>query len=531
MGMDRPIAATSENADIVDRTVTASPDVRYCELLQTNAAAAASVASAVLGSFGPRGLNTALADGDGDFAVTSDAAAIVEKLDTKHPVSHLVAGAARTQGAQVGDGAATAVIIASALINEAVAQACVGVPMVHLLAGIRLATPVVLDFLKQTARASAYCDDPMLYQAARTAARGDKQIAALIIEAVRAISPERLTEDETFSLSKRVMARQGATTRLAPGLILGTQTPGERAPVSVPKPWLLLIDGDLAPERIPDEGLGTETGFQRHLQLQEDFAEDVRKLATVGANCVFVTGDIAPSARVLLEEARIFCVESVPASDLAELAAYTGGVPVSRAGLRRSIGELRNHLGTANTVARDPRLQAVYVEGGSGRPMVTILVGAATPEVLAEKSGIARKAAATVQAALRGGVLPGGGAAELAAVKYVRRVRQAAPDKYVHGVDCVIEALKAPMVSIVQTCGFSARQVEEALRADAQGRAEGWGISAETGRVTYMYDLEVVDAAPVKIGAFVTAVEVADAVLRISAIIDSDADTRAGALD
>ncbi len=42
--------------------------------------------------------------------------------------------------------------------------------------------------------------------------------------------------------------------------------------------------------------------------------------------------------------------------------------------------------------------------------MATILVGAATEEVVGERERIAKDAAASVQAAVKGGYVPGGGA-------------------------------------------------------------------------------------------------------------------------
>ena len=55
-----------------------------------------------------------------------------------------------------------------------------------------------------------------------------------------------------------------------------------------------------------------------------------------------------------------------------------------------------------------------------------LLVSAATREVRDERERIARDAASAVQAALRGGVLPGGGAIEIAAAIAARATRDAA---------------------------------------------------------------------------------------------------------
>jgi chaperonin GroEL (HSP60 family) len=87
-----------------------------------------------------------------------------------------------------------------------------------------------------------------------------------------------------------------------------------------------------------------------------------------------------------------------------------------------------------------------------------------------------------------------------------------------YGVDCVLEALKRPLAQIVANAGFNPlEKVEEAI---AQGAGNpNAAVDCDTGKVTDMIELGVVDAAPVKLHALHAAGEIACAVLRINTII------------
>lgn len=70
------------------------------------------------------------------------------------------------------------------------------------------------------------------------------------------------------------------------------------------------------------------------------------------------------------------------------------------------------------------KLGNITVLGGAGKAsMATILVGAATGEVVGERERIAKDAAASVQSALQKGLVAGGGAAELAVARRWSKIK------------------------------------------------------------------------------------------------------------
>ncbi|HSL93561.1 MAG TPA: TCP-1/cpn60 chaperonin family protein, partial [Bacillota bacterium] len=137
-----------------------------------------------------------------------------------------------------------------------------------------------------------------------------------------------------------------------------------------------------------------------------------------------------------------------------------------------------------------------------------------------ERERIAKDAASSVQAAIAGGYVPGGGAIELAAAKDVDRLRDQVKGMAAYGVDCVVVALKRPLAQIVQNAGFNPlEKVEDVISAQARENTDSLAINCDSGEVADMLYMGVVDPALVKLHAVRAAGEIAEAILRIDTII------------
>ena len=116
--------------------------------LVTNSSAISSLASAVEGTIGPKGLDCMLVDKFGDVTVTNDGATILDKIDTAHPAAKMLIKSARAQEDEIGDGTTTTTILAGALISEGASHVLRGVPVTKIIEGVRLGVGAALDFLK-----------------------------------------------------------------------------------------------------------------------------------------------------------------------------------------------------------------------------------------------------------------------------------------------------------------------------------------------------------------------------------------------
>ncbi|MFW5437961.1 TCP-1/cpn60 chaperonin family protein, partial [Paenibacillus apiarius] len=133
---------------------------------------------------------------------------------------------------------------------------------------------------------------------------------------------------------------------------------------------------------------------------------------------------------------------------------------------------------------------------------------------------IAQDAAAALQAAVQGGVLPGGGTTELALSYRLERYRETVRGMEAFGIAAVAQALRKPMAQIVLNAGFNPlEKLEEARAAQMTEGSDAIGIDCDSGALMDYSRAGIFDPATVKLHALHAAGEVAAAVLRIHTVI------------
>ncbi len=493
-------------------------DERLAALL-ANAGAVRAIASAVEGTIGPKGLDSMLVDRFGEVVITNDGITILTKMDVNHPAAKMVINTAKAQEEAVGDGTTTATIMAGALLSEGVNQAVKGVPVTRIIEGIRQGVSRAVEVMNMKARKVRGVNDPILERVALIAGREHKDIANLVVRAARMVGKEKL-KDPTFKLSDTIVAVEGAENEVFMGVIIERGRVNKQMPREISPAKILVVDDALEPEGMEEEALGTEAGFQRYLELQEEFKKNIAKVIGLGVNVILVDRGISDVAEEMFSDAGIMVVQRVASSDLRQAEEHTGARSIKRTGLKKDPAEIEKYLGYAGRVYEDEKLEHIRIVGGKGKPMATILVGAATEEVVGERERIAEDAASAVQAAINGGVVPGGGAAEMSVAREVDKLRGSVKGMSAYGVACVVEALKKPLSQIVANSGFNPlEKVGDVMAAQVERNKDSLAIDCDTGEVADMYELGVVDPAIVKTHALKAAGEIAEAILRIDTII------------
>lgn len=492
--------------------------------LVTNSSAVRAVAAAVEGTLGPKGLNCMLVDKFGDVTITNDGSTILDRIEANHPAARLLIRTAKAQDAEVGDGTTTASVLASALVAEGVDQVSRGVPVTKVIEGISVGVRKALEVFESATIRISGLDDPLLWRAAYISGRESSDIADLVVRAAELVGFMKLS-DPGFKLSETVVAKEGAKNEVFNGLIIEKERMNRLMPRSVENASVLVIDDALEPEQIDDDALGTESGFARYLQLQNEFQENLRKIVELEVGCVVAHKAVADLAEDVLTDAGILVMRRASARDIERVVRHTGARSIKRAGLKKPVEELAKFLGKCARVYEDERLDHIRIVDGEGDPTATILVGAATREVKEERERIAKDAASAVQAVITHGVVPGGGAVEIAAAREVLALRETVRGMASYGVDCVTQALRKPLSQIVTNAGFNPlEKVEDVIAAQADKQSISLGMNCDSGEVADMYELGIVDPARVKIHALSAALEVAEAVLRINTIIKKRTD-------
>lgn len=493
-------------------------DERLAALI-TNSNAIRAIANAVEGTLGPKGLDTMLVDRFGEVVITNDGVTILTMMEANHPAARMLINIAKAQHEEIGDGTTTATVLAGSLVSAGVEQVAKGVPVAKVIEGLRIGLKKALESLQRQTRAIKGLDDQVTRQVALVAGRDHEDIADLVVKAAVLIGEDKL-KDRSFKFSDTVVAEEGARNQVFMGVIINKEPVNRQMPAELEKVRVLIVDDALEPEEIDDEALGTEAGFSRYMQLQAEFKENVKKLAGLGVGIVLVDRGVAGAAEEILTDAGLIVVQRVSSKELLKAAEHTGSRMIKRTGLGKPAGELEKYLGSAGRVYHDEKLEQVWLLGGGGKPMATVLVGAATAEVVGERERIAKDAAASVQAAISGGVVPGGGSIELAVAREVEKVREGIRGMAAYGVDCVVEALKRPMSQIAANAGFNPlEKLGDVIAAQVETGKNSLAVDCDSGQVTDMFEAGIVDPADVKIYAVKAAGEIAEAILRIDTII------------
>ncbi|OPY56382.1 MAG: 60 kDa chaperonin [Pelotomaculum sp. PtaU1.Bin035] len=493
-------------------------DERLAALI-TNANAIRAIASAVEGTLGPKGLDTMLVDKFGEVVITNDGVTILTMMEANHPAARMLINIAKAQQEEIGDGTTTATVMAGALVGAGVEQVAKGVPVARVIEGLRVGLKKALEAMRGHARPLNSLDDPVVRQVGLVAGRDHADIADLVVQAALLIGEEKL-RDASFKFSDTIVAEEGAENQVFLGVIINKERMNRQMPKELEQVKVLVIDDALEPEEIDDEALGTESGFNRYLQLQAEFKENLQKIAGLGVGLVLVDRGVDDGAEEVLTDEGIMVIQRVANKELRKTAELTGARMIKRTGLKKAAAELEKYLGKADKVRSEEKLEQVWVLGGKGKPMATVLVGAATSEVVGERERIAKDAASSVQSAVKGGVVPGGGSLELAVAREVEKVREGIRGMAAYGVDCVVEALKRPMAQIVANAGFNPlEKLGDVIAAQVETGKYSLAVDCDSGQVADMYGLGIVDPANVKTYALKAAGEVAEAILRIDTII------------
>lgn len=305
-----------------EATTGSEVDERLAALM-TNSNAIRAIASAVEGTLGPKGLDTMLVDKFGEVVITNDGVTILTMMEANHPAARMLINIAKAQQAEVGDGTTTATVMAGVLVSSGVERVAKGVPVARVIEGLRTGLKRALEVMQEHTRPLKGLDDPLVLQVALVAGRGHTDIADLVTQAAVLIGEEKL-KDRSFKFSDSIVAEEGAENQVFMGVIINKERMNRQMPKELEQVKVLVIDDALEPEEIDDEALGTEAGFTRYLELQEEFKENLKKILDLGVGLVLVDRGVADTAEEILTDEGVMVIQRVANKELRKAAEHTG---------------------------------------------------------------------------------------------------------------------------------------------------------------------------------------------------------------
>lgn len=489
------------------------------QTLLSNANAARIISQAIEGTIGPKGLDIMMVDRYGDVVISNDGVTILKLMEVNHPVARMIINAAKSQQLQVGDGTTTATIIAGELVAAGAAQVLKGVPVTQVIQGMEAGIKRTLELIEAHSRKIDAIDDSRLFDAACIAGRGQEDLARLVVAGARIVGRDCMLVDD-FKFSESVLAREAAQSRAFKGVVINREALNRDMPDSLNDAKILVIDDALAPDEIDHESKGTESGFQHYLKNKEQYQNDLYKICALGVNLVLTDRNIDDLGEQVFSDAGMIAIQRVSLREMDRVCEHTGARKIKRSGLRKNEAELSQYLGRAARVEIDHRARHTLIYDGAGQTLTTIMIGAATEEVVDEKERIACDAAAAVQAALQSGVVPGAGSLEIWIAGKLEEMARQRKGMSSYGVQCVKEALLKPFTCIAQNAGFNPlEKLGDVMAEQMQNNSDCMGLDCENGEIIDVMQAGIMDPALVKLHAIQAAGEVAIAILRINTLI------------
>jgi chaperonin GroEL (HSP60 family) len=479
--------------------------------LESNSNAVMAVADTVRTTLGPKGLDKLLIDQAMNRHVSNDGVTILLSLKAIHPVARMIVEIAERQEQLVGDGTTTAVVMSAEMIKEGKRLVKeLGVHPTKVVEGIDSGVRHACQLLQGEAKHISI-NDIELEQVVRTslASKLDgERLANLVISALRMVGENAKYNGEyDFNKSIMVIRRPSMEDQVVNGIVLERKRIDPELPLRINNAKIMITRLDLKP--VKESWIKENNKYQEILLMENDrikkSKEIVEAMLATGANVILIaSAEVDQAIEDLLVAKRVFAAR-IATEELEHLSRYTGARPV------RVMEDLnrRDILGVAEHVREDEDNGVIYLEGGSQRNMVTMIVSGSTKETSLERWRAAIDGVNAAEAALNKGVVPGGGAAELHIVEKVKNLRLKGLEQV--GLEVVTSALESIMRQILTNAGFNGLEKVMAAKASPQG----YGIDINSGEPVDMWKMGIVDPLLVKTMALQAAGEIAKSVLRI----------------
>ncbi|HKJ60171.1 MAG TPA: thermosome subunit alpha [Halobacteriales archaeon] len=494
-----------------------------------NIQAGKAVAEGIRSTLGPMGMDKMLVDPNGYVVVTNDGLSILWEMNLSHPVADMLIEVAETQDETVGDGTTTAVLVAGALLAEAESLLEQGVHATTIAGGYKRAVDHAVEVLEELSVGVDATDTGRLVDVARTAMTGKgaqsgmADLAALVVDAVQAVDDGRTIDLDLVSLEPVVGGRV-AESWLFEGVIVDKEPVDANMPYGVEDASVVVYGGALT---VQEADVDSEVTLSTPDQVrdlveteQAQLREQVRALTGVGADVLFVDGDVDDFAQHLLADAEILAVRQVGGDDQRAVARSTGAAIVS------SLSNLdEDAVGAADSVVQknlggDPML---FVENGSDSEAVTVLVRGGTEHVTDEVERTLEDALGAVRTTIETRrVLPGGGASEVAIAASLRRRADSVAGREQLAIEAFADAMETIPVALAENAGLSSIDTVVELRREHDSGDAACGLDVTTGEIRDMLEQHVVEPVESKRQAIEAAAEVAVEILRIDDVIVAD---------
>ena len=500
------------------------------------------LADAVKVTLGPKGRNVVIDKAFGAPRITKDGVTVAKEIELSDKFENMGAQMVREVASktndEAGDGTTTATVLAQAIVKEGAKSVAAGMNPMDLKRGVDLAVEAVVADLKK--RSKKVKDSSEIAQVGTISANGELEIGKMISEAMQKVGNEGvITVEEAKSLETELEVVEGMQFDrgyLSPYFI----TNADKMICEMENPYILLHEKKLSSLQPMLPILEAVVQSTRPLLI---VAEDIEgeALATLVVNKL--RGGLKVSAvkapgfgdrrKAMLEDMAVLTGGQVVSEDLGiklenvtlDMLGTAKRVSIDKdnttivdgAGKKADInarcGQIRQQIESTTSDYDREKLQERLAKLAGG--VAVIRVGGATEVEVKERKDRVDDALNATRAAVEEGIVAGGGAALVYAVKALDKLKGANEDQNV-GINIVRKALEVPCRQIASNAGADASVIVGKLR---ESKSETYGYNAQNGEFCDLVKEGIIDPTKVVRTALQDAASVASLLITTEAMV------------
>lgn len=310
------------------------------EAKKSHILAARQVASIIKTSLGPRGLDKILISPDGEITITNDGATILSQMELDNEIAKLLVELSRSQDDEIGDGTTGVVVLAGALLDQALELIDKGIHPIKIANGFDEACKVAIKQLDKESE-DIESNKEILLRAAKTSlgskivSKSHDQFAQMAVDAVLAVA-DKERKDVDFELIK-VEGKVGGSleeSKLINGVILDKDFSHPQMPKVVNDAKIAILTCPFEPPKPKTKhklDISTVEEFKNLQDYEQNkFKEMVKFVKDSGANLVICQWGFDDEANHLLLQNELPAVRWVGGSEIELIAIATNGRIVPR---------------------------------------------------------------------------------------------------------------------------------------------------------------------------------------------------------
>uniref|UniRef100_A0A0A9W6L5 T-complex protein 1 subunit theta n=2 Tax=Lygus hesperus TaxID=30085 RepID=A0A0A9W6L5_LYGHE len=458
------------------------------EAVLRNISACKEFADTVRTAYGPNGMNKIVINHIDKLFVTNDAATIIKELEVEHPAAKIMILSSQMQEEEIGDGTNFVIILAGALLQQAIPLLKMGMTPIDIIEGYQLALAKALDVLP-----SLVCheikdvkNEEDVSKAIRASIMSKQYghedfLTKIITKACIAILPDESTFNVDNIRVCKILGSGLLNSESVYGMVFkrhveGSITKKHKAKIAI---YSCPIDNATTETKgtvlikTADELMKFSEGEESRLESQ------IKAIKEAGVDVVVGGGKFSDMALHFINKAGLMAVRLNSKFDVRRLCQSTGAVA-----LPLLTPPSKEELGYADTVyvdeLGDTSIVVFKMEGKDSR-ISTIVIRGSTENYMDDIERSVDDGVNTFKGLSRDGrFLPGAGAVEIELARIIRGYANEVPGLERYAVARFAEALETFPTTLAENTGLKSRNVIRKLHeAHKDGKGPNIGVQID----------------------------------------------------